>query len=203
MSITGPIALPAKPGLRADTINLLDWGGALKPQNGGAVQTLMRLGSRFQIMLTLPPMPTEPLGRIWAARLMKGKLYGVIVPFGQDGFTIGTPGSFVVDGANQAGSTINLRGGTPYYGIREGQAFSVYSNNRHYLHMAAANVIASGTGTVSLDIYPMLRVIPSDGDTVSFGQPVIQGSLSGTETKWTRTSSPISDFGQITITEDE
>jgi hypothetical protein len=203
MSITGPIAFPTKPGLKADTISLLDWGGPLKPQNGGAVQTLMRLGSRFQISFTLPPMLTEPYGRIWAARLMKAKLYGAIIPFGQDGFRIGTPGNFVVAGANQTGSTINLRGGTPYYGIREGQAFSLYSNGRHYLHMAASNVIASGTGTVSLDIYPMLRLIPADGDAASFGQPVIQGSLSGNDTKWTRTSAPMSDFGQIIITEDE
>ena len=200
--MTGPILLPSKPGLKTDSPTMLDWGGALTATNGGATQTLMRLGTRHSLDFTLPVMPTEPLGRIWAAKLRLAKLFGALLPFGQDGFSIGVPGSPVIAGAGQSGMMLAVRGFQPGYAVRLGQAFSLVHQGRRYLHWAAEQGI-SLDGSLELSIFPMLRVIPADGDVLEFAKPMIQGSLSGQQLKWTRQTAPWSDFGTITITEDE
>jgi hypothetical protein len=201
--MTGPILLPSKPALKTDSPAMLDWGGTLTPQNGGAVQTLQRLGTRHSLDFTLPPMPTEPLGRIWSAQLRLAKLYGALLPFGQDGFKVGAPGSPVVAGGGQGGTSLPLRGVRRGYQVRLGQAFSLVHGGRRYLHFAAEQRMAAQDGTLTLAIFPMLRVIPTDGDVCEFARPMIQGSLSGSSVKWNRQSAPWTDIGSITITEDE
>ena len=201
--MTGPVLLPSTPAVKTDSPSMLDWGGTLTPQNGGAVQTLLRLGTRHALDFAIPTMPTEPTGRIWASRLRQAKLYGALLPFGQDGFRVGSPGAIVVDGAGQSGTTLNVRAGTPSYAVREGQAFSVVTNGRRYLYFAASGVVLDGAGKAAVPIFPMLRVFPADGDVCEFGKPMIQGSLSGNSVKWTRQTAPWSDFGTITVTEDE
>lgn len=201
--MTGPILLPDRPAVRVDNPIMLDWGGQLTPPNGGPVQTLLRLGTRHAWEITLPPMRTEPLGRIWAAKLRLAKLYGALLAWGQDGLVVGAPGAPVVDGAGQAGSSLALRGFTPGYAVRTGQAFSLVTGGRRYLYFAADQALADATGKLALPIFPMLRKFPADGDAAEFARPMIQGSLSGNQVKWTRQTAPWSDFGTITIQEDE
>ncbi len=202
--ITGPILLPSKPGLKTDNPFMLDWGGPLTPSNGGVVQTLMRLGTRHGWEIIIPTMPTEPLGRIWAAQLRLAKLFGVILPWGQDGFTNRVIGSPVVDGAGQSGMTLALRGIDPRGSVaRIGQAFSLVHGGRRYLHFIAAEAVVGTDGRMTVPIFPMLRVIPDDGDVCEFARPMIQGSLSGNQVKWSRQTAPWTDLGTITITEDE
>lgn len=201
--IVGPILLPSKPAVKVDSPIMIDWGGQLTPPNGGAVQTLLRLGTRHAWEITLPPMPTEPTGRIWAAALRQAKLFGALLPWTQDGFRVGAPGAPVVDGAGQAGSVLNLRGFTPRYPVRYGQAFSLIVGGRRYLYFAAADLAVGADGKLQLPIFPMLRKFPADGDTAEFARPMIQGSLGGNQVKWTRQTAPWSDFGTLTITEDE
>ena len=201
--MSGPILLPARPALKTDKVHMLDWGGQLVPSLGGPVQTILRLGTRHALEFVLPPMRSEPDGRIWAARLRMAKLFGALLPFGQDGLRIGSPGAIVVDGAGQTGMSLKVRGGTAAYAIREGQAFSIVHGARRYLHFASAQTILDSTGKATVPIFPMLRIIPGDGDVCEFGKPMIQGSLSGNEVSWDRQTAPWSDFGTITITEDE
>lgn len=202
ISITGPILLPSTPALKTDSPTMLDWGGPLTAVNGGATQTLLRLGTRHALDFTIPMMPTEPLGRIWAGKLRLAKLFGALLPFDQDGFKIGSPGSPVVAGGGQAGMVLSMRGFQPGYGVRFDQAFSLIHAGRRYLHFTADAAIAVD-GTLTLPIFPMLRVIPADGDVLEFAKPMIQGSLAGQQVKWSRQTAPWSDFGSITITEDE
>ena len=200
--ITGPILLPSFPGLKTDSPSMLDWGGALTPQNGGAVQTLMRLGTRHALDFIIPSMRTEPHGRIWSAQLRMAKLFGALLPFGQDGFKVGAPGSPVVAGAGQSGMALSVRGFQPGYAVRVGQAFSLVHGGRRYLHFIAEQGLTLD-GALTLSIFPMLRVIPADGDVLEFAKPMIQGSLSGQSVKWTRQTAPWTDLGTITVTEDE
>lgn len=201
--MTGPITFPTTRGVKIDKPRMIDWGGQLKPALGGPIQTIMRLGTRHAIDITLPVMRVEPDGRIWASRLRQAKLYGALLPFRQDGFSVNQPGSPVVNGAGQTGTTLALSGFRGGYAVREGQAFSIITNGRRYLYFAAASAIAAAGGTLSLTIFPMLRVSPANGDTCEFGKPMIQGSLSGNEVAWTRMTAPVVDFGTISIEEDE
>lgn len=203
--MTGPILLPAKGGTRTDKPRMIDWGGVLKPALGGPTQTIMRLGTRHAIDITLPTMRAEPNGRIWSSRLRQAKLYGALLIFRQDGLTIGVPGAPVVAGAGQTGTTLALRGFRGGYAVREGQAFSLVGSatGRRYLHFASASAVAASDGTLSLAIFPMLRISPADGDTAEFAVPHLQGSISGNELAWTRPQGGVFDFGTITIEEDE
>ncbi|HWU03176.1 MAG TPA: hypothetical protein VN222_10590 [Novosphingobium sp.] len=201
--MTDPVILPAKGGVKTDKPRLIDYGGQLKPFMGGPVQTLIRLGTRWALDITMPIMRTEPAGRQWSAALCSGKLFGVLTRFRQDGLAIGLPGSPVVDDAGQTGMVLAMRGFRPGYTVRVGQFFSIATNGRRYLYMARAAAIAGTDGKMSLPILPMLRVSPADGDSCEFAAPRIQGSLSGNEVSWTRMTAPYCDFGTITITEDE
>ncbi len=84
-----------------------------------------------------------------------------------------------------------------------GQAFSLVHAGRRYLHFVAAETIVGADGLMTVPIFPMLRVIPDDGDVCEFARPMIQGSLSGNQVKWSRQTAPWTDLGTITITEDE
>ena len=200
--MTDPILLPSRPGPKAEKPRLIDFGGQLKPALGGPVQTILRLGTRHGIDITLPNMWAEPTGRVWSSRLRQAKIYGALWHWRQDGLAIGLPGAPVVDGGGQAGSAIALRGFRPGYAVREGQAFSLVSAGRRYLHFAGAPGVADGAGRLALGIFPMLRVIPADGDLCEFAQPIMQGSLSGNEASWDAPMGGYYNFGTITISED-
>lgn len=195
------IALPTKPGIKSAKIRLLDWNEQLKPILGGVTQVVQRLGTRTSYEFTLPIMAAEPLGRIWASRLRQAKLGGALMRLVQDQFTIGIPGAIIVDGAGQTGSTLNIRGGTPYYAVREGQAFSIIHNGRRYVHFAASDAVLSSSGTAALPIVPMLRFITVDAETCEFGQPMIEGTISGNELAWEVMTAPYVNFGSIRIDE--
>lgn len=197
------ISFPDKPGLKGGSPALLDWGGALTPALGGPTQTLLRLGTRFTADYQVPKMWAQPWGRLWVSRLLQAKLAGGMLPIFQDGFDVGAPGAPVVDGASQSGSSIALRGLTPHYASREGQFFNLIHGDRRYLHMVTGQVIADSAGKVTLPILPMLRIIPGDGDACDFARPMLQGSISGNQAKWTVNIEQTVDIGTITLTEDE
>lgn len=199
-----PILLPNKGTVSSDQIHMVDFGGQLKPFMGGPVQTIMRLGTRFALDITVPQMRTEPFGRIFSSRLMQAKIFGALIEFRQDGLKVNVPGGPVlVDGAGQTGFVLHQRGFRPGYAVREGQFFSLLSGGQRYLHRAATSIVVGGDGKLVLPIFPMLRVSPADGDVCEWGKPMMQGSLSGNEALWKRPPADISDFGTITITEDE
>ena len=201
--MTGPVTFPARRGVKIDRPRMIDFGGQLRPPMGGPVQHIDRLGTRHAIDITIPLMRAEPDGRIWSAALRMAKLYGALVPYRQDGLKVGIPGAPTVNGAGQSGTTLLIHNFTPVYSVRFGQAFSLVHAGRRYLHFAAEDRVVASDGTITLAIFPMLRVIPADGDLCEFGIPMIQGSLSGNELAWTRLAAPYHDFGSITLSEDE
>lgn len=202
-----PITLPEARAIKVDRPRLLDFGGRQVPAGGGAVQPLLRLGTRWALDVTIPLMSTEPDGRIWASRLCQAKLAGALMWFRQDGLDIGLPalsGTPLVMGAGQSGSTLAIDSLRPGYVIREGQFFSIFHGTRHYLHQSTAIVVANSSGQASVPIFPMLRIFPADNAPCHFAKPMIQGSLTGSnEQAWTRLAANWTDLGSISISEDE
>jgi hypothetical protein len=181
------IALPSTPLPNQAVPRLRVWGGPIGGDLGGEMQNIILPGTRFALDVTMPRMKPEPDGRIWPAALCAARARGssVTMPFPQPGLDVGTPGSAVVNGASQLGSTLALSGMTAGYVIRQGQFLSIYTGGRHYLHQASADTIVAGGGTVSLPITPMLRKSPANGAAVEFAAPVIEGFLEGNEQAWT------------------
>src|SRR3546814_6750685 len=72
------IILPTTPGIRSAAPSLISYGGLLSPSLGGAVQRLNRLGDRHALKVSLPPMRSEPDGRIYASKLRRALQQGAI-----------------------------------------------------------------------------------------------------------------------------
>lgn len=185
------IFIPSSPGIRTAAPRLLDWGGDLIPVlRGGVAQRLNRLGSRYALGIELPPMPSEPTGRLFLSKLRRAKKEGALYAFPQDGFKVGAPGAPRVMGAGQAGITLIIDGFTPYYAIREGQFFSLIHNGRRYLNAVAVKAFADAGGVASLTLEEMLRVSPADNSVCEFVRPMIEGSLAGDEVAWSLLTTP-------------
>lgn len=177
------IDLPLSPSPASATPALLFFGAQLTPSLGGPVQQVERMGSRFRLSVTMPPM-RGAMARQWVARLVRGKSAGVRMPFPLLDFKPGVPGQFLVNGAGQAGKGLAIDGGRANYVFREGQFFSILTGGRHYVHMITAETIASGAGSATIPIEPMLRVSPADNAELHVGRPMIEGFIAGEEWAW-------------------
>jgi hypothetical protein len=178
------IELPSHPAPQGASAGLIDFGGFLTPGLGGEVQRIDRMGNRFKLAVTMPPMRSVDKGRIFVSRLIRGKTEGVLMEFPLLGFKPGSPGAPVVDGAGQSGRTLVVKDCTPNYVWREGQFFSLIHAGRRYLHNVDEEAICNSSGEVELSISPMLRIEPDDEDVIEAGKPMIEGFVMGEEWSW-------------------
>ena len=176
------ITLPAAPAPNGIELALKDFGSILRPPSGAAVQRLNRKGSRWRASVSLPPM-TPAEARVFVSRLARAKFEGVRIPLPLL-VAQGAPGSPVVNGAGQAGSTINLRGMTNGYVAAEGYWLSIVNAaGQHFLHCVTASVTVAG-GVAAVGIVPELRTPFADGAAVHLVAPQIEGFVEGEEWSW-------------------
>lgn len=177
------ITLPTDPAPVGASPSLIDFGGFLEPGLGGEVQRLDRMGNRFAISVSMPPMQIET-GRVFISRLIRGKTEGVRMEYPLCDFNPGAPGTPRVNGAGQAGRLLVCDGFMPGYQVKEGQPFTVVTDGRYYLYFSDAAVTANGSGQLTLQFSPMLRAGPADNDLLLFTQPLIEGFIHGEEWRW-------------------
>lgn len=170
------ITLPDSPHPAAISWELVDFGGTSTSSLGGSAQRINRLGNRWKVGVTMPPL-TEAQAREWASALTRGLRQGVAWKLSQPGFVTGSPGTPLVAGASQLGDTLNLDGLNAGYVIRAGQWLSILTGGQRYLYQSVNNVRVPSTGIVALEIEPSLRVSPADNDPVEFAAPLIEGLL--------------------------
>lgn len=143
---------------------------------GGARLPIVRTGDHWAI-----EVETGPLSVLWGRSLMADVLSGtsepvrVLIP--QPGVDTGAPGSPRINGADQAGSTVDLDGLTPWYVIRKGQFLTIVTGGEGRAYMATAEVIADASGEASVPIWPMLHVEPANNDSVEIAEPWIEGLI--------------------------
>jgi hypothetical protein len=177
------IDLPDYPSPNDANVGLQDFGAFLTPGLGGPVQRINRLGDRFRISATMPPMPTKT-GRKWVARLIRGKREGVRMEYPLLDFAPGATGTILINGAAQAGSSLIVDGATPQYVFREGQPFSILTGGKHHLYFVATETVANGSGQATLPLTTMLRRPHADNDPCHFAKPMIEGFVMGDELSW-------------------
>lgn len=179
------IDLPSYPPPASAEPVFVDFGATLSPSLGGPDQRIDRMGCRFGLSVSLPPMRGDKLGRQWIAALLKGKSEGVRMAWPLQGFKPGVPGTVKVNGAGQSGRTLVVDGASANYVFRAGQPFNhVPADGEEILYFVTEEVIANGSGQASLTIEPMLRVEPADNDDLEFGEPVITGFLAAGDLPW-------------------
>ncbi|MGX7926456.1 hypothetical protein ACWPMX_07770 [Tsuneonella sp. HG094] len=171
------IELPDNPAPNAVDPELIDYGMFLRSPTGGSTLRVDRAGSRYKVTVGFPPMRPE-VARVFTARLARAKREGLRIEYPLLGASQGNPGSPVVDGAGQAGTTIALTGLNPGYTVREGYWMTFVGNGgSRYLHQAVGVATADGDGAVSVSIEPPLRAPLPDGAEVLLAKPTIDGAL--------------------------
>lgn len=178
------IVLPTYPAPAQAQASLMDFGVFLTPPLGGPVQRVSRLGNRFSLSVTMPPLVNRDAGRVFVSRLIRGKTEGVRMLFPMLGFDPGNSGSPVVNGANQTGRILNIRGAAAGYVFQEGQFFSIFTGGRHHLVTADVDTTVGAGGTVALSISPIIRVAHADGDLLHVSTPSIEGFIMGESQSW-------------------
>lgn len=169
------IILPVRPSPNSMEESLLDPGFA---QRGAATVRVNRPGSKWRIAFTFPLM-TVDASRALNSRLKRAKrqTLQINIPILVDQ---GIPGSPVVNGAGQAGTTLAVRGFEPNYHAKEDFWLTVVeADGTAYLHSMAETVTADASGNATLEIEPPLRAPFADGDIVHFGKPFMQGFMDG------------------------
>ena len=174
------IELPANPAPNGMDPILMDLGMV---QRGASSLRVDRPGNRYRIAFSYPPMQPDK-ARTFTGRLTRAKREGVkitlplIVPQG-------SPGSPVVDGAGQSGTSLAVRGLTVGYPAKEGFWLTIYeADGTGYLHQVVETVRADAAGEATLSIEPALRAPFADGATIELAAPTVEGFVDGGEWGW-------------------
>lgn len=179
------IALPTCPMPTDAQMFLRDFGGTLTPFLGGPEQQINRLGTRFGVRYTMPPMDGQE-AREFVARLTRGRSSRVLMPWPVTDFDPGSPGAPKVNSAATGGTALSVKGLTPGYVLREGQFFSLIHSARRYVYMVTADATANASGIAAVGIFPQLRTAASVDDVLEVAEPMIEGRvLPGEEWAWT------------------
>lgn len=164
---------------------LRDFGSILTPFLGGPEQRINRLGTRFGVRYTLPPVQTRSEALVIQSRLLRAREDRLRMEWMQPDFDAGAPGAPRVAAAIVSGMSVPFKGMTPGYTIKEGQFFNFVHGGRRYLHIFAADGAVASDGTLQASIWPMLRTNLSNNDVIEIAPPMIEGLVSkGDELSW-------------------
>lgn len=169
------ILLPATPAVRSMRPMVMSFGSVLTPFLGGPTQRINRLGTRWAMRVSMPPMRAE-VGRLWVDALSRGTESGVLMPIVQD-IDVGNPGAPLLSAAVTAGMLLPIKGLTPGYVAKAGQFLSIVHGGRRYVHIFSADAAANGSGVLNAAIWPMIRTGLSVNDVVEIAVPMIEGWL--------------------------
>ena len=151
---------------------------------GGPSLRIPRMGDRFALDVQTGQLRNDDDGRRFISALTQATTGDALFPFLQPNLpNPPVAGSTVVDGANQSGTVLIIRGGRVSAMLANGRFFSIVHAGRRYLHMLTEDVTIGGDGRVGFLIWPMLRFRTVDGEAVEFDAPKIEGQLMGFDGK--------------------
>lgn len=174
MAITYPLSLPTTIGigeveLMAENVVALSTSPFTYRQ-----QVVQHPGQRWSANIRIPPVRKD-LAEEWVAFLvsLKGQTGTFLLGDPNMGEPRGTakdtPGTPVVNGASQTGSTLAIDGlptsETGY--LLPGDYIQLGSATSSTLHKVLTQVDTDGGGAATLDIFPNILTAPSDGATVT------------------------------------
>ncbi|WP_433950772.1 hypothetical protein [Brevundimonas bullata] len=165
------LTLPTDPAPAKMAITMVSAKNVLSPAIGGAEQELLRKGTRYALTFSMPVM-SYVQSMDWDDLMAEGDT--VLMRVFQPGLVIPNPGTPLVKGAGQAGTSLTIDGLPDGYVIRKGQFLSVVSAGQRFLYRAKASA-TSVAGTATVPLRTMLRRPPNDNDMVEIAQPMIEG----------------------------
>lgn len=162
------------------TVRPLLFSGEQEGTLGGPTLAVPRLGDRFAADIETAKLGMDADSLDLGAALFEAAALDARIAIDQPTLPAGRApiSAAVVDGANQAGNAIALRGLAANTGtVRRGQLWNILHAGTRYLFMATATRVANGAGKLTLPIWPMLRFLTVDGAACEFDAPVIEGKF--------------------------
>lgn len=178
------IELPACPRIDSAVPKLVGFFTDQQPVLGGPSNRVSRLGDKWGIDVQTGAARYADEGMVYLARLLRGMTNTVLLAFPEPGVEAQPYGAPVVSTAGASGQLLPITGLTPGVIIREGKFLSIIVGGQRYLYQAAATIVASAGGAISLPIYPMLRRQPPVSAVVELAVPKIEGFIQGNEQSW-------------------
>lgn len=168
-----PLTIPTSPRPSAMTPRPIYSRNETRPATGaGPVGRNLRPGTRWAWDFTYPPMSyVESLA--FDDLLTEDET--VVVDILQPGLVIGNPGVPLINGGNQSGRTLNLKGLTPGYVFRKGQWLSMIVNGQRFAYKSSAAATADASGNMALPLRTMLRVPTVNNAVVEIAVPKAEG----------------------------
>jgi hypothetical protein len=163
------------------TPRLVTGRAELRPAWGGDIQRLNRAGSRYAIDVVMPVM-TYADAQDWSA--IEDETATVTMQIVQPGLDTGAPGTPLVNGGSQSGTSLIIDGLTPYYVIRKRQWLSVTTGGRLYAYRAKGETVANGSGQATVTLATMLRAVHGNNDPVNLADPRIEGFATSPDDAW-------------------
>lgn len=187
MTITYPLSFPATPGIRSSVFRARTAVARSESPFTFTQQIQRHQGQRWEGRVTLPPM-TRATAAPWQAVLLAlDGGYGTVL-FGDPDAksTLGAGGGTpLVKGASQTGLTLATDGWPNSTAVlKAGDYFQLGTGSSARLHMVVKDATSDGSGEVTLDIWPRLRVSPDDDAALTLASPKGVFRLAGPVSEW-------------------
>lgn len=170
------IILPTLPRGAGYALKFVRASETQRSGTGGSLTPLTRAGDHLAIEVDVGTLAIE-CGRELLADLARGMGERIRVPIPEPGVDKGAPGTPLVNGAGQAGTSLILDGLTPQYVVRKGWFFTVVTTDGPSAHVVTAEVAASALGAATVTFWPELWLQPADNDTIVLVDPYIEGLI--------------------------
>lgn len=169
MAISYPLTLPTTPAFRQITFIAKSAIGISQSPFSLVTQATVHQGEMWEVEVELPPMH-RTAAEAWIAFLMA--LNGM-----EGSFLLGDPvgqtpqggwnGAEKVSGADQTGRSLNIKDGTEFATLTAGDWVQLGSGSSSTLHKLLQDVTVDSGGEATIDLWPQVRVAPSDSAVVT------------------------------------
>jgi hypothetical protein len=209
MAISYPLELPSNTGMAKFRLSGRSHVGMTSSPYSAAQQVQSFQGQLWKGAIELPPNLSVADSDEWVGFLLS--LNGVEGTFlcgdplkkQPRGSAKDLPGSPVVNGSNQTGNSIDIRGCpnsvSQYLCMGDYIQIGVGTNSR--LYRVLNNINTSSTGNATLDIWPRLRRSPTDGDAIIVSNTKGVFRLATNEPYWEEQNGMFVTHGAIPILE--
>jgi hypothetical protein len=140
--------------------------------SGHNTQRAARSGAHWAFDVEIPPM-TAAQALEWVNILHETDTCILQLP--EPGITIGSPGTPLVNGSSQVGTSLITDAWTNDYVVPKGKWIGVSVSGLQYLYQTTAAVTASGAGAATLAIQPMLRASPANNAALIINPATVEG----------------------------
>lgn len=191
MAISYPLSLPTASGIARVNLRAVNSVSISESPFTFKQQVIAHTGQRWEAEISMPPMQRADAEQ-WIAFLVS--LNGVKGTFllgdpnasAARGSASTTPGTPVVNGADQTGDSLTIDGcpasATGY--LKAGDYIQLGGGSTATLHKVLADVDTNASGQATIDLWPYIRTAPDDGATVVLSSAKGLFRLGSNQTDW-------------------